>query len=147
MIKSYKGLIADGGVETIALHTNDGKTGYKIVKLTIMPNDPGGVSTEHILQISRLEDASYVQSPTTVVDFGDSSLIGAAIVNNNTNSSAYPASTSVIFDNEIFNQDIYLVHKTENTTAKLNWYMELEQIKLSKDQALVAIIKDLREEQ
>ena len=95
MIKSYKGLIADGGVETIPLHTNDGKTGYKIVKLSIMPNDPGGVSTEHILQISKLEDASYVTSPTTVVDFSDSSLIGAAIVNNNTNSSAYPASTSV----------------------------------------------------
>ena len=36
MIKSYRGLIADGAQDRIPLHTNDGKTGYKIVKFQIM---------------------------------------------------------------------------------------------------------------
>ena len=31
-IKSFKGKLANGGQNTIVLHTNDGTTGYKIVK-------------------------------------------------------------------------------------------------------------------
>ena len=41
MIKSYKGLLADGGQDTIPLHTNDGKTGYKVIKFEIFPGSPG----------------------------------------------------------------------------------------------------------
>jgi len=143
-IKTFRGLIADGAVDTVVLHTNDGSIGYRIVKLQIMPNDPGGVSTEHVLQISKTADADFVTTPTTLVDFSNQVLLATAIVNNNTNSSAYPSDASIIFDNEIFNQDIYIVHKVENTVASLNYYIELEQVKLDLNENTVATLKDIR---
>ena len=141
---SFRGLLGDGSKETINLHTIDGNTGYRIVKLQIMPNDPGGASTEHVLQVSKTSSADFVVTPTTVVDFSNQVLLAAAIVNNNTNSSAYPSDSSIIFESEIFNQDIFIVHKVENTTASLNYYIELEQMDLSLDEATVATLKDIR---
>jgi hypothetical protein len=144
MIKTFRGLIADGVVDTIVLHTNTGSMGYRIVKFEIMPNDPGGNSTEHVMQISKTPNADFVTTPTTVIDFSNQELLAAAIVNNNTNASAYPADSSIIFDQDIFNQDIYLVHKTESTAAACNYYLELEQIKLNLNENSVATLKDIR---
>ncbi len=35
-IKSFRGLLADDGIETVPLHTNNGTTGYRIVKFQLM---------------------------------------------------------------------------------------------------------------
>ena len=43
MIKSFRGILADGAEERITLHTNDGKTGYRIVKFQIIVPEPGEV--------------------------------------------------------------------------------------------------------
>ena len=41
-----------------------------------------------------------------------------------------------------FNQDIYITcYSTDN---KINYYIELEQVPLSKDEATVATLKDMR---
>ena len=45
-IKTFRGLLADGGQDTIVLHTNDGSTGYRIVKFQLMPDAPGTVEHE-----------------------------------------------------------------------------------------------------
>jgi hypothetical protein len=36
MIKSFRGKLADDQIETIRLSTNDGLTGYRIVKIQLM---------------------------------------------------------------------------------------------------------------
>ena len=41
-------MLADNGQETIALHTNTGTTGYRVVKFEIIPNAPGTVAQETI---------------------------------------------------------------------------------------------------
>jgi len=41
MIKTFRGLIADGETDTIVLHTNDGSIGYRIVKFQVIQEQPG----------------------------------------------------------------------------------------------------------
>ena len=50
----------------------------------------------------------------------------------------------VIFDNEIFNQDIYITHTDNKNAESINYYIELEQIKLDLNQNTVATLKDIR---
>jgi len=49
-----------------------------------------------------------------------------------------------IFDNEIFNQDIFVTYTTGQGGQKINYYLELEQIRLNVDEATVATLKDIR---
>jgi len=49
----------------------------------------------------------------------------------------------MIFDQEIFNQDIYIGTKDTQGNA-MNYYIELEQVKLDLSQSTVATLKDIR---
>jgi len=50
----------------------------------------------------------------------------------------------VIFDKEIFNQDIFVTHTDEGGSAKCNYYIELEQMKLDHTQNMNATLKAIR---
>ena len=43
-----------------------------------------------------------------------------------------------------FNQDIFVTIDDSQNVAGANFYLELEQVKLSKDEATVATLKDMR---
>ena len=141
-IISYRGLLADEGQNTIPLHTNDGKTGYKIVKFQLFAADPGLKNQESVVKIFSIPQATA----TSATDFTDNTLLGVSYYkaneapNNN-------FMTTTVFDNVKFNQDIYLTHKDASTAESINYYIELEQVRLTEDQALVAIVKNLRNEQ
>jgi len=141
MIKSYRGLIASGAQHTIPLHTNDGKTGYKVIKFEIMPVD-ANTTTENVVKIYKISQTTV----TTDIDFNDNTLLAASAINDSTDP-GQPPSAIVIFDNEVFNQDIYVTNKGHDATPAVNYYFELEQVNLTEDQALVAIVKNLRNEQ
>ena len=51
MIKTFRGLMADGDQDTIVLHNNDGSTGYRIKKFELMPSEPGTQDYESVVQI------------------------------------------------------------------------------------------------
>ena len=142
MIKSYRGLIADGGQATIPLHTPDGKTGYKIVKFEIMPENAGTTNYEHTVQIFKIKQDTVVAN----VNFSDGTLIAAAYTEGNASANYIGQPLITIFDFEIFNQDIYVTH-VDSSGTDVNYYIELEQIKLSEQAALVSIVKNLRNEQ
>jgi len=143
MIKTYRGLLVDGGQDTIPLHTNDGKTGYRIVKFQCIPNTPGtGDDVQAVVKIYKI----FQSTIDDTVNFSDQTLLGCLYFQDNA-SQTYPSSTDIIFDTEIFNQDIYITHEASAGSQSMNYYIELEQIKLTENEALVAIVKDLREEQ
>ena len=143
MIKSFRGQIVDGGQDTIVLHTIDGSTGYRIVKFQTMSADPyAGDAAEHITKIYKTEQTAF----DGAVDFSDNTLLGAAIVNNHTNGYSDPSVPVIIFDQEIFNQDIYVTHVDTQGAVACNYYIELEQIKLDLSQNTVATLKNLRNE-
>jgi len=139
MIKTFRGLLVDGGQDTIALHTNDGSTGYRIVKFEVIANKPGAVSQESILKIYKVEQTTV----DALIDFSDNTLIGSAIWFNKS-SVDFPVSEQIVFDTEIFNQDIYITHSEVDSTEACNYYIELEQVKLDLSESTVATLKDLR---
>mgnify|MGYP005992108005 CR=1 FL=1 len=140
-IKSFRGLIANESIDTITLHTNTGSTGYRIRKFEIMPNTPGTIAQETICKIFKIPQ---IGTPDGTIDFSDNTLLAAAYYQDSTSAGDNQA-TTVIFDNEIFNQDIFITNKdVSGNTEPINYYIELEQIKLSLDENTVATLKDIR---
>ena len=140
-IKSFRGLIADGGQDTIVLHTNDGSTGYRIVKFQLMPNNPGVGGPESVVKIYKVEQSAV----DGVVDFSDNTLLGAAFQKTQEDSANTEAGIVTVFDNEIFNQDIYVTcFDVKAEAVPMNYYIELEQIKLDLNENTVATLKDIR---
>ena len=75
-IKTFRGLIADSTQDTIVLHTNDGSTGYRIVKFQIM-NPEAGASASELESTVKI----YKTPQTTIdaqVDFSENILLAAA---------------------------------------------------------------------
>jgi len=137
MIKTFRGLMQPGTIETITLHTNDGKTGYRIVKFEAVGNAITGTSHEAVLQIWKVPQtvASYL------IDFGNQTLLGI-IYNENNSAVSSEGENIVIFDQEIFNQDIYIT--CASTGGAMNYYIELEQISLDLNEATVATLQSIR---
>jgi len=135
-IKSFRGLIADDAQDTVVLHTNDGSMGYRIVKLDVIGTDPRTVNAEQMLKIYKIPQTA--QSST--VDFSDQTLLACAFYESDNAASTIEGKT-IIFDREIFNQDIYV---TNYGSGAMNYYIELEQIKLDLNENTVATLKDIR---
>ena len=136
-IKSFKGKIANGAIETIALSTNDGSIGYTIKKFQAISASPAGSSPEAVLKIYKIPQTTA----DLAIDFSDNTLIGTIFYEGNNNNTTLTEQV-IIFDNEIFNQDIYIT--CSSTDGAMNYYIELEQIKLSLDENTVATLKDIR---
>jgi len=143
MIKTFRGLIGDGEQDTIVLHTNDGSMGYRIVKFDIFPHRPGGTShVESVVQIFKVSQDT-IAAANSIVDFSDNTLVAAAYLTDDVNNASGPLQI-VMFEQERFNQDIYVTHTDEAGTAKVNYYIELEQIRLDLSESTVATLKDIR---
>lgn len=140
-IKSFRGLIDSNELQTISLHTNDGSTGYRIKKFQIFPYN-FNVSDEYNVKIFKVAP----ESNTTTYDFSDQTLLAAAFIEVVAGSQE-GVSPVVVFDNEVFNQDIYVSCKNQIDPPdqnQVNYYIELEQIKLDLAQNTTATLKDIR---
>ena len=135
--------MADGAQERIPLQTNKGLIGYRIVKFEIMSYTPVTIGTqESVVQIWKTEQTA--PSTTTVsIDFSNNRLLAAAVWTGS-DDPRYQSAQQVIFDNEKFNQDIYITHTNTDGSEACNYYLELEQMDLALDEATVATLKDIR---
>jgi len=140
MIKTYRGQMADDSQDHIRLGTPQGKVGYRIRKLQIMGEQPAGANQESVVKIYK-----NIQSAIDAkVDFSDSSLLAAAYLEAAADAKTESQPQVIIFDSEIFNQDIYITHKDSESGEPCNFYLEMEQVKLTEQEALVSIVKNLR---
>jgi hypothetical protein len=139
-IKTFRGLIADGVQDTIVLHTNDGSTGYRIVKFQVISKSPGAAHSEAVVKIYKILQTTI----DALIDFSDQTLLGAAMWQKS-DSVTYGGTETIIFDQEIFNQDIYVtLDHASGHTDPVNYYIELEQVKLDLSENTVATLKDIR---
>lgn len=138
MIKTFRGTLADNGVDRIRLSTIQGKVGYKITKFQVIGSEPGAANYEAITTISLVNF-----TPATTIDFTDSTVLGAAFYAGNTASFNYPTSQVIIFDSEMFNQDIY-IGLNDLQSNSMNYYLELEVVPLTDLSAEYTTIKDIR---
>jgi hypothetical protein len=142
MIKTFRGLLADNGQDQIRLSTIKGKVGYRIVKFELMPPSPGAAGQESVVKIYSQEQTSV----TGTIDFTQSQLLAAAFGSTMTGEpSVHPQTLSVIFDREMFNQDIFITHVEINGSVACNYYLELEVIPLDDAGAEYTTLKDMRQ--
>jgi len=134
-IKTFRGLLADGAEDRIRLRTNDGNIGYRIVKFEIMPYNPGS-SVDSVVKIFNIKGKAI----SSYVNFSDNDLVAAATWYNGT----YETDHSVTFDNELFNQDIYITHHEDTGSMGMNYYLELEQVKLNNNESTMATLQSIR---
>ncbi len=139
MIKSFRGQIAHAEVETIRLSTNNGLTGYRIKKFQVMALD----ANEDVENTVALYSVDPGTPTSTAVNFDDPTLLGAAMIWANINQ-VYVHESMIIFDNTTFNQDIFVSNYHDGASKGLNYYLELEQVKLDVGEAAVATLKDMR---
>ena len=143
-IKSFRGKIADEGTDRILLHTNNGSIGYRIVKFEVMTADAvGSIESANLVSIYKVEP-TLAKINLGKADFADNTLLAAADYRQHDNEAYGLSANSIIFDNEVFNQDIYVTNKDLRTGASMNYYIELEQIKLDLNENTVATLKDIR---
>ena len=137
--KSFKGKLADGAKTNIRLSTKQGLIGYKIKKFEIIPVNPATLKLESIVKLFSID-------PSTIdgtVNFEDPTLLAVAyLAISDDGFNASPLIT--IFDNTTINQDIFVTHSEIKNSEPCNYYIELEQVKLSVDEAAVATLKDMR---
>jgi len=140
MIKTYRGRLADGGQDKIRLKTNKGEIGYRIVKFEIM-----GVTENENYEASVKIFSLFQSAVTTTVDFTDGDLLAAALYHDYS-TATIPSNQTIIFDNVIFNQDIYVTYaEVTGSGPVLNYYIELEQLKLNENQTTMATLQSLRQ--
>jgi hypothetical protein len=138
---TFKGLLADLEIKRIRLSTNNGLTGYKITKFQLLAEKPG--ETDHRF-VGQIFANQVTATPTGVVNFDNPQLIAASATEDN-GAAHYPHSaTTIVIDNKVINQDIYIQLFDVSVGESCNYYIELEEMKLSKDEATVATLKDMR---
>ena len=130
-IKTFRGLLADGGQDKIRVAGGKLEDGYRIVKFQMIGRDTGVFDAGFIVKIYKVEQTSV----TAVIDFTDNTLLAAGYIENHENIQ-YPSSQSqIIFENEIFNQDIFITCVDIEAGQFCNYYLELEQVKMSGPEA------------
>ena len=146
MIKTFRGILADGGQDKIRLSTKKGKIGYRIIKFSLFPQGVGNVTQESVVTVMKVATASVPTSLATT-DLTDQNIlaVGAFTVGSGVGSyQTSPAYNYVIFDQEIFNQDIFIIHTDNNGASDINYYLELEVVNLTDNAASVSTLRDIR---
>jgi len=141
VLKTFRGTLTDGEQDKIRLTTTDGRVGYRIIKFQLLGQDNNS-SYENTTKIYNTKQATITGS----IDFSETDLLAAGLYFQNSVGQTYPLDLLVIFDKELFNQDIYITCKNAEGSGYINYYIELEQIKLTVIQAETLIVKDLRGE-
>ena len=139
-IKTFRGKIASGAQDILSLHTNNGATGYRIVRFDLFTDTPGiGNEAEHVVKIYTVPQTAV----TATVDFSEQPLVGVGFLPVKT--SIFTQQQIVTFDLAVFNQDIYVTHLDNGgNSVAVNYHIELEQIKLDLNENTVATLKDIR---
>jgi hypothetical protein len=145
-IKSFRSLIANKSVDTISLSTNNGSTGYRINKLQVIEHQPGQPDDhEFVIQVYSIPKTTPTYPDS--IDFSNQTLLAAAYLKTESSGGSGVFTDIVIFDNMLFNQDIYITcvdNASDAATQPCNYYIELEQIKLDLNENTVATLKDIK---
>jgi hypothetical protein len=139
MIKTFRGLLEDGEQDKIRLSTKKGKIGYKIIKFVGMSPSANN-NIESTLKIFKVTQTSISHD----IDFSDGNLLAAMVLTQSTTSNTAPEDQTIMFEQEIFNQDIFITLKGADYSSSANYYLELEVVSLTDNAAAVSTLRDIR---
>jgi hypothetical protein len=138
-IKTFRGLLSENNVQTINLATNTGMMGYRLVRFEIISSHPGTKDMEATVTISKVNF-----TPANEIDLSDQTILAVAYWHQAGNLAYSDTDHKIIFDREVFNQDIYIGYNDVQANDGINYLIELEQVKLDLNENTVATLKDIR---
>jgi|LULN01.1.fsa_nt_gb hypothetical protein len=136
-IKTFKRKLEMDIQDRIHLAGGDSDQGYKIKDLSIISSTPGAVHGEFVIKVF---STKQTLPATATVNFDDDTLLAVAYYQNvNAPSALHPSALDVIIDREaIVNQDIYVTAADAGgATTPVNYYLELEQVTMTKNEQAV----------
>ena len=138
---SFRGTLPTGEEEVIRLATINGKKGYKVTEFKLMSTQPGGHDYEYIGKIHNKLQAAAI---TTNVEFTDYTMVAVGYIKDD-QTNEFPYSESIIFDNSVTNQDMF-VHIVDKTGGSIpcNYYIELEEMALSDIETTKLTLQSIR---
>ena len=141
MIKTFRGLIATGGIDKVSLHTTDGSIGYRILKLQIMGVNLAATTQESTVKIYKIPQTTT----TSDVDLSDQTLVAVAYRENYSGTNNSDPHETIVFDQDIFNQDLFITHtEASGSNAGCNYYLVLEQLDLNLNENTIATLRNIR---
>jgi|TARA_R110000824_G_scaffold165724_1_gene342313 hypothetical protein len=140
---TFRGLLKDQAQERIRLQTLAGKMGYKIKKLQLFPN--GATSAFNYESFVSIFSVKQTTIPADAnPSFSDQLLLACGYYTQSSSGSIYPEDLNIVFDGVTFNQDIFISHSNSDGNESINYYLELEQIRLDDMEASAVILKNFR---
>jgi len=127
-VHSFRGLLGDGGQDEINLERSNVNLAYRVVKLGLFPNRPGGTShVESVVQVFR-ESQTSIPTANSTVDFSAPDLLAAAYLADDVNNTSGPLEIVVIDFTVLFSRNIFITHTDEAGSASCNYYLEIEEV-------------------
>ena len=134
-------MLSPGTQEKIRLRTIKGKIGYRIKKFQLISNLPGTQNYESIGKITKVKDLSIVAD----INFTDDKLLAVSYIKGNLSSNETASTETIIFDNEIINQDVFVnVSDAGGGSVACNYYIELEAMSISDLEATQLTLKNIK---
>jgi len=132
-VHSFRGLLGDADQRKIRIQGQLGDRAWRIIKFSILSYSPGDANSEHIVKIFREDQSNSLVASSAKIDFADDTLLAAAYNKDSASDSSGAYYTpSVIFDNALFVRNIYVTHTDNVGAVSCNYYIELEEVKLSR---------------
>jgi hypothetical protein len=126
---SFRGLLAHEEQQRIRIEGAVGAIAWRITKFELMGSTPGDNSPEHVAKIYR-EKQTSAEATWATIDFTEDELLAAAIWQKSSGV-ANALSDDVIFDNQLFVRNIYILQRDIGASTSCNYYIELEEVKVS----------------
>ena len=123
---SFRGLLKDGEQNEINIEGSVGAIAWRITAFQVMGPD-ASENIESVVKIYRERQATT----DATITFNDNELLAAAVISQSATMQNYPDDTSVIFDRDLFVRNIYVTLKGADYTSNVNYYIELEEVKVS----------------
>jgi len=126
-VHSFRGQVANDDQRKIRIQGSVGAIAWRITKFEIINGAPGATSAEGIVKIYRESQSSI----DALVNFEDDELLAVAYWEDN-DSVTYNHGVQIIFDNALFVRNIYVTNRELTGNTTMNYYIELEEVKVSK---------------
>ena len=126
-VHSFRGLLADGGQNKIRIQGPVGAIAWRITKFQIVQATPFATAAALICKIYRESQSSIVAT----IDFREDELLGVATYYLVPGAQDMSLAETIIFDNALFSRNIYISSTELEGSESCNYYIELEEVKVS----------------
>ena len=138
---TYRGRLAMGTQDELNLKTNNGKTGYRIIKFQTISAEVG---LNDLQTVTKIFNKTQAGSIGPAVDFTDSELLAVNYYHQG-NVPDDNVDQTIIFDKQVFNQNIFITSDdARSATIEMNYYIELEAFPISDLQATQLTLSNIR---